>query len=91
MNTIENYLFISNTYEVLQAKEIIQTLYKTMINYHKIENLSNQVKYDKPCNESLNAINILSEELMDIEQTLQVAKLIDKKIIIKSTFEILYE
>lgn len=91
MNTIENYQFISGTYNIEQANDMLKALYKSLINYHKIENLSTQVRYDIFDESALNAIERLNEEMLDIEQTLNIAKLIDKKIKIKSTIEVYYE
>ena len=91
MKTIENYQFISNKYNAEQAKEVIKTLYKAIINYHKIENLSSQVKFDIDNEKALQSIKNLEEELIEFEQTIQVAKLIDKKIVIKSKIEVYYE
>jgi hypothetical protein len=91
MKTIENYQFISNKYNTEEAKEVLKTLYKAIINYHKIENLSSQVKYDVENEKALIAIKNLGEELNELEQTIQVAKLIDKQIVIKSKIEVYYE
>jgi radical SAM superfamily enzyme len=91
MNTIENYQFITGTYNIEQANDMLKALYKSLINYHKIENLSTQVRYDTLNNEALEAIEKLKQEMQDIDQTINVARLIDKKIKIKSTIEVYYE
>jgi|688.fasta_scaffold05603_18 hypothetical protein len=91
MNTIENYQFITGTYNIEQANDMLKALYKSLINYHKIENLSTQVRYDTLNNEALEAIEKLKQEIQDIDQTINVARLIDKKIKIKSTIEVYYE
>ena len=39
MNLVDNQTFISGTYDVQQANELVKTIYKAIINYHKIENL----------------------------------------------------
>jgi hypothetical protein len=84
-------LFITGTYNIEQANDMLKALYKSLINYHKIENLSTQVRYDTLNNEALEAIEKLKQEIQDIDQTINVARLIDKKIKIKSTIEVYYE
>lgn len=90
MNSVDNQTFISGTYEVQQANELIKTIYKAIINYHKIENLSSQVRYNMDNEESKNSINIITNEIKELEHTIRIAKLMDKKVQIKSFIEISY-
>jgi deoxyadenosine/deoxycytidine kinase len=91
MKTIENQQFISGIYEVQDANELLKTIYKSIINYHKIENLCTQVRYDKDNVDALDNIKNFNIELQEIEQTLRIAKLMDKKVKISSFIEISYE
>lgn len=91
MKTIENYSFILGKYDFIQAQDLLKALYKSTINFYKIENLSSQVKFDVDDEFALNAIDKLKEEFLELEQTLKVAQLIDKRIKIKTLIEVSYE
>ncbi len=67
-----------------EAKEILIEVFMNYINFYKLKNFSSQIRFDQDDDFAQNRIYILRNELEKFESIVGEAKLLNKKLKIKS-------
>lgn len=84
-STTPNQLnLIEGQFTATEAKEILVDVFINYINFYKLKNFSSQIRFDQDDDFAQNRILILRNELEKFESIVSEAKLLNKKLIIKS-------
>lgn len=88
MSEKENLTLIEGSFSVDEAKEILTNIFSSKINFHKIRNLSTQVRYGKDDVIAQKRIPALKMELEKLEAIIAEAKAHNKKLLVNSAISI---
>lgn len=75
---------IEGQFTVPEAKEILVDIFMNNIKFYKLKNFSSQIRIDKDDEFAQNQILILKNELQKFESIAHEARILNKKLIIKS-------
>lgn len=75
---------IEGQFTAPEAKEILVDVFMNHINFYKLKNFSSQIRFDEDDDFAQNRIYILRNELEKFESITNEARLLNKKLIIKS-------
>lgn len=75
---------IEGQFSADEAKEILTTIFVTKIEFHELKNFSSQIRTSELDEFAQNRILFLNEELKRIENIVNEAKTLNKKLVIKS-------
>lgn len=75
---------IEGQFSADEAKEILTTIFVTKIKFHELKNFSSQIRTGELDEFAQNRILFLNEELKKIENIVNEAKTLNKKLVIKS-------
>lgn len=84
MNTTENLKLIEGNFSVNEAREILNGIFCSKINFHKIENLSSHVGFGKEDETAQKKIFELKEEMEKLKKILLEGKAKSKRVAINS-------
>jgi hypothetical protein len=76
--------FIEGQFTAEEAKEILTNIFVTKIKFHELKNFSTEIRDGQSHLFSQNRIKFLNEELLKIEDIINEAKILNKKLILKS-------
>jgi hypothetical protein len=88
MNKIEKLTLIEGDFSVNEAKEILNSIYFSKINFHNIKNWSSQERFGKDDAIAQKRIPALKNEIKKLEEILSEAKAKNKKLVISSEITI---
>lgn len=88
MNNKENLTLIKGSFSVDEAKEILTSIFSYKINFHKIRNLSSQVRYGTDNEIEKNRIPALKMEMEKLQLILAEAKAHNKKLMVNAEISI---
>lgn len=74
-----------------EAKEILTSMLTTKIKFNELKNFSTQIRTGKEDEFAKNRILVLNEELIKIQEIINEAKMLNKKLTIKSDISISIE
>jgi hypothetical protein len=84
MNKTEKLKLIEGDFSIDEAKDILDSIFLSKINFHKLENLCSQVRTER-CNEiSQMRISELKEEMEKLKKIFIAAKAKNKRLFIDS-------
>lgn len=88
MNKIEKLTLIEDDFSVNEAKEILNNIYFSKINFHNIKNWSSQERFGKDDAIAQKRIPALKNEMKKLEEILSEAKANNKKLLVSSEITI---
>jgi hypothetical protein len=88
MNTIEKLTLIEGDFPANEAKEILNSIFTSKINFHNIKNWSSQERFGKDDAIAQKRIPALKTEMKKLEEILSEAKTHNKKLVISSEITI---
>jgi D-mannonate dehydratase len=88
MNNKENLTLIEGSFSVEEAKEILTSIFSSKINFHKIRNLSSQVRYGTDDEIAQKRIPALKTEMEKLQLIIAEAKAHNKKLMVSSEISI---
>lgn len=91
MNKIEELTLIEGGFSVSEAKEILNSIFSSKINFHNIKNWSSQERFGKDDAIAQKRIPALKNEMKKLEEILAEAKANNKKLVISSEIRISLE
>lgn len=91
MNKIEKLTLIEGDFAVSEAKEILNSIFSSKINFHNIKNWSAQERFGKDDAIAQKRIPALRTEMKKLEKILAEAKANNKKLVISSEIRISLE
>lgn len=80
--------FIEGQFTAEEAKEILTNIFVTKIKFHELKNFSSEIRDGQSHSFSQERILFLNEGLKKIEDIINEAKLLNKKLIIKSEINV---
>lgn len=91
MNKIEKLTLIEGDFAVSEAKEILNSIFSSKINFHNIKNWSAQERFGKDDAIAQKRIPALKNEMKKLDEILAEAKANNKKLVISSEIRISLE
>lgn len=91
MNKIEKLTLIEGDFAVSEAKEILNSIFSSKINFHNIKNWSAQERFGKDDAIAQKRIPALKTEMKKLDEILAEAKANNKKLVISSEIRISLE
>jgi len=88
MNRIEKLTLIEGDFAVNEAKEILNSIFFSKINFHKIKNWSSQERFGKDDEIAQKRIPALKDEMKKLEEIFSEAKAKNKKLVVSSEITI---
>jgi hypothetical protein len=88
MNKIEQLTLIEGEFSVNEAKEILNSIFSSKINFHNIKNWSAQERFGKDDAIAQKRIPALKTEMKKLEEILAEAKANNKKLVLSSEITI---
>ncbi len=79
---------VSGTFARDDARELLMNIVNKQINTYKIRNWGKTVNYEECCDDSMRKINELQSMKEQLESMLTEARMLNKNVRIKSSFEI---
>lgn len=75
---------IDGVFEPDEALRVLSGVINSKINYHKLEDFSNHIRFDSAISNSKKRIDELQKVQHELKELMEFAKINDKKIIVKS-------
>lgn len=88
MNKIEKLTLIEGDFSVNEAKEILNSIFLSKINFHNIKNWSSQERFGKDDAIAQKRIPALKNEMKKLEEILLQVQAKNKKLVISSEITI---
>lgn len=92
MKTAEakEFQLIDSTFTPLEANEVLSDLIKSKINYHKLDDFSQHIRFERDSQHSRNRIEQLKTTQEELTEFINTAKAKGVNLVIKSTVFIEY-
>ena len=91
MNKIEKLNLIEGNFSGEEAKEILMNVFLAKIHYHELKNFSSQERFGKDDVTAQKRIPELKKEINKVLELVSEAKLLNKKMVITSEINIVFE
>lgn len=84
------FKLIDSTFTPIEAKNVLSDLITSKINYHKVDDFSQHIRFERDSQHSKNRIEQLKSAQVELNEFINIAKAKGLNLVVKSTVYIEY-
>lgn len=86
----KEFKLIDSTFTPIEAKNVLSDLITSKINYHKVDDFSQHIRFERDSQHSKNRIEQLKSAQVELNEFINIAKAKGLNLVVKSTVYIEY-